>query len=170
MHVSTSVKYWDDVGEKFYNKYAGLEALYQRNMALVASGKPLIGPLGRFWPLEMERDWKGELKIPETKVVNYPVQGTGADVMMIARISFLNRLKSLGLQKVILLVSSVHDSIVVDAEEKYLQLVTNTFHQVFDDLQKNIWKLFKYEWVVPLACEVKYGPNLKDMTKKDRND
>jgi DNA polymerase I-like protein with 3'-5' exonuclease and polymerase domains len=172
MHVSTSVKYWDDVGQKFYSKYAGLEKLYQKNMALVAAGKPLEGPLGRFWPLEMERGWNGELKIPETKVVNYPTQGTGADVMTIARISFWNRLKKLHQPQVHLvrLVSSVHDSIVVDAPTHLLQCITDLFHQVFDDLQLNIKKLFKYDWRVPLACEVKYGVNMKDMQKCLRTD
>lgn len=164
MHVSTSMKYWDDVGEKFYTKYAGLEALYQTNMALVASGKPLIGPLGRFWPLKMERDWKGELKLPETKVVNYPVQGTGADVMSIARVSFWNRLRARGWTEV-KLVSSVHDSIVVDAPAHYLEPIAQLFHDVFRDLVPNIRKLFNYEWIVPLECEVKAGNNLKDMTK-----
>jgi hypothetical protein len=164
MHVSTSAKYWDEVGNKFYTKYAGLEELYQKNMSLVASGKPLIGPLGRFWPLQMVQEWNGELKIPETKVVNYPVQGTGADVMMIARISFMNRLRKLGLERVCLLVSSVHDSIVVDAPSKYLPEISHIFHQVFNDLQKNIKNLFGYDWVVPLEAEVKFGPNLKDMT------
>jgi hypothetical protein len=164
MHVSTSVKYWDDVGEKFYTKYAGLEQLYQTNMALVASGKPLIGPLGRFWPLKMEIDWKGELKLPETKVVNYPVQGTGADVMAIARVSFMRRLQKLNLKDVVL-ISSVHDSIVVDAPAYRLKTVAELFHAVFADLVSNIKKVFNYEWIVPLECEVKAGNNLKDMTK-----
>lgn len=163
MHVSTSVKYWDDVGEKFYSKYAGLEALYQKNMALVVSGRPLIGPLGREWPLKMETDWKNELKIPETKVVNYPVQGTAADVMMIARISFMNRMRKHLQGAGCLLVSSVHDSIVVDAPNYLVPEISNMFQQVFKDLQINIKKLFGYEWVVPLGCEVKTGPNLKNM-------
>lgn len=164
MHVSTSVKYWDDVGEKFYNKYSGLEELYKKNMALVASGKPLEGPLGRFWPLTLETGWNGELKIPETKVVNYPVQGTAADVMSIARVSFYNRVKKMGLEKAVLLVSSVHDSIVVDTPTQNLEIVTRLFHDVFADLQTNIQRVFNYEWLVPLTCEVKAGPNMKDMT------
>jgi len=137
---------------------------------LVASGKPIIGPLGRFWPIEMGRDRRGEIFIPWTVLTNYPVQGTGADVMMIARISFANRLEKLGLTNVVKLVSSVHDSIVVDAPAAYREQVTNLFHQVFDDLQSNIRKIFGYNWEVPLACEVKYGNNMKQMTKIDRTD
>lgn len=164
MHVSTSVKYWDEVGEKFYGKYKGLEQLYQRNMQMIAEGKPLEGPLGRFWPLEMEIDWKGNLKIPETRAVNYPVQGTGADVMTIARISFMNRIKKLNLlDKGFRLVSSVHDSIVGDAPRFLIPEISRIFHEVFNDIPVNIKKIFGYEWRIPFSCEVKVGANLKDM-------
>jgi hypothetical protein len=170
MHVSSSAKYWDNVNEQFYKKYHGLDKKHHEWADLVVKGRPIIGPLGRFWPVEMTRDYRGELKLPWTILTNYPVQGTGADVMTVARISFLNRLRKLGLDKVVLLVSSVHDSIVVDAPSHLLDTITNLFHQVFDDLQANIRKLFKYEWQVPLACEVKYGPNMKQMQKHLRSD
>ena len=163
MHVSTSVKYWDEVGEKFYNKYVGLEEMYQRNMQTVASGKPLEGPLGRFWPLEMVTDYKGELKIPETKVVNYPVQGTAADVMMIARISFYNRLKKKSWGHLVKLITTVHDSIYVDCPKELALEIVAMFYAVFEDLPKNIYKLFGYEWIVPLSCECSMGINMRDM-------
>jgi hypothetical protein len=76
----------------------------------------------------------------------------------------------MNLDKLVLLVSSVHDSIVVDAPSYLLMTITNLFHQVFDDLQLNIRRAFGYDWKVPLACEVKYGQNMKDMKKVDRND
>jgi hypothetical protein len=170
-HVSSDPKYWDKVNEKFYAKYHGLDKQHKVWADLVVQGKPIVGPLGRFWPIDMGTDYRGNLKIPWTVLSNYPVQGTGADVMTIARISFFNRMKKLGLfQKGVLLVSSVHDSIVVDAPEELIQDITNLFHQVFDALQMNIYKVFGYEWRVPLACEVKYGPNMKSMTKIERTD
>ena len=165
MHVSSSPKYWDAVNEKFYQKYYGLDAWHQELAAKVVAGEPIEGPLGRFWKVEMGLDYKGNLKLPWTIFTNYPVQGTAADVMSIARISFFNRLKKLGLEKVILLVSSVHDSIVVDCPKKYIPLVTQLFLSVFADLQANIKKIFNYIWETPLACEVKVGLNMKDMVK-----
>lgn len=170
MHVSTSVKYWDEVGRKFYSKYAELEQLYRHNANEVLHGRPLIGPLGREWPIGMVRDYKGEIVVPETLLVNYPTQGTGADVMQIARISFYNRLQKKPFKHLVKLRLTVHDSIVVDAPGELKQEIANLFYQVFDDLQANIKKLFGYDWVVPLACECKYGPNLKDMTKLARTD
>jgi len=32
MHVSTSVKYWDDVGKKFYAKYKGIDTSLVRSL------------------------------------------------------------------------------------------------------------------------------------------
>ena len=170
MHVSSSANYWDQANEKFYEKYKGLDNKHKEWASLVVSGSPIIGPTGRFWKIPMGQDWKGQTKIPWTVLSNYPVQGTAADLMTIARVSFLGRLKKLNLDGVVKLVSSVHDSIVVDAPSALLQEITNLFHQVFDDLAKNVKKLFGYEWEVPLGCEVKYGPNMKDMTKNQRND
>lgn len=168
MHVSTSAKYWDEVGQKFYKKYAGIEELYKQNIKLITQGKPLVGILGREWLIPMEHDYKGDLKIPETKAVNYPTQGTSADIMMLMRISFWNRLQKQSWASEVKLVSTVHDSVTCDAPSKYKQHIGNMFHEVVDDLPKNIQKLFNYTWVVPLACETKAGPNLKDMTKFER--
>ena len=165
MHVSTSVKYWDDIGKKFYTKYAEIESLYQKHLALITKGQPIVGPLGREWLIGMDRDWKGELKLPETKCVNYPVQGTGADVMMLARISFWNRVQKEKWASLVKLVSTVHDSIVVDAPSYLKDIICEMFIQVFKDLPANIKKVFKYDWIVPLDCECKFGNNMKDMIK-----
>lgn len=162
MHVSTSVKFWDAIGEKFYTKYSAIEDLYVKNEALVLAGKPLEGPLGRFWPIGLVAGYNGDLKVPETVLVNYPVQGTGADVMAIARVSFFNRLKKLGLLNIVKLIATIHDSIVVDAPAELAQQIVNIFHEVFRDLPANIKKLFGYTWQTPLECEVCVGPNFKD--------
>lgn len=81
--------------------------------------------------------------------------------MTIARISAFNRIKAYGWD--VKFVQTVHDSIVVDSHQKHVQQIVNLFHEVFKDLQPNIKKLFNYEWVVPLECEVKVGVNQKDM-------
>ena len=164
MHVSSSTKYWDNINELFYKKYKGLEEKHKEWAQLVVEGQPIVGPLGRFWPIELTTDFKGNLKIPWTVLTNYPIQGTGADLMAIARVSFMNRLRKANLTGAVL-ISSVHDSIVVDSPSKWLPQIAQMFHEVFRDLQPNIKKLFGYDWKVPLACEVKYGPNMKEMIK-----
>jgi DNA polymerase-1 len=168
MHVSKDPKFWDAIGEKFYTKYGVISQTHLAWSESVVRGEPIMGPFGRVWEIPMGRDNYGNVKIPWTVLTNYPVQGTGADVMMIARISFARRLRTLGIP--VLLISTVHDSIVVDAEKKYVSQVANLFYQVFDDLVTNIRRTFKYDWQVPLGCEVKAGMDMKNMKLVDRTD
>jgi DNA polymerase I-like protein with 3'-5' exonuclease and polymerase domains len=170
MQVSTSVKYWDDIGKKFFTKYNGIDKLYDKNLATIAQGLPLVGPLGREWLIPWTTNYKGEQALPVTKAVNYPVQGTGHDIMSIARVSFNNRLKKSLYADKTLWRSTVHDSLIIDAPTEYLQPLVNMYHQVFDDIPKNIFKLFGYTWKTPLTCECKYGKDLKNMIKIDRTD
>lgn len=167
MHVSTSPQFWDDIGEKFYAKYWRLNEWHHELSALVLAGQPIVGPTGREWLVEMARDYRGNIKLPWTVFTNYPVQGTGADVMMLARLSFSRRLKASGIPA--LLVQTVHDSITVDTPSMYSQALVDMFFGVFDDLQENIRKCFGYEWKTPLTCEVKMGMNQLDMNKVARS-
>jgi DNA polymerase-1 len=162
-HVSNNPKFWDSMNEKFYAKYKYLDKQHKLWMALVSAGKDITGPLGRSWHLEMKRDYKGELKLPINQLVNLPVQGTGADIMTIARISAYKRIKKAGIPCDF--ISTVHDSIVVDTQKRYLRALANIFEQVFKDLPMNIKAIFGYDWTCPMACECKYGPNMKDMKK-----
>lgn len=166
LHVSSDPRYWDQVNEKFYAKYNGLDGCHQRWCQLVLAGKPIVGPLGREWLIPLKRA-NGDFKIPWTILSNYPVQGTGADIMAIARVSAHRRIVAAGIQ--CKLISTVHDSIVVDCHSADLQRIADIFYQVFDDLISNIKRLFGYEWKTPLACECKFGVNLKDMQKITRS-
>jgi DNA polymerase I len=166
MHVSSDPKFWDGVGEKFFAKYQGIAECHKRWADSVVAGRELEGPSGRQWQISLTRGSQGEIKIPWTTLTNYPVQGTGADIMMLARISLMRRLRALNLP--VLLVSTVHDSIVADIREQYVTEIAQLMYEVFDDLITNIKRCWGYEWVVPLACEVKAGMNLKDMEEIPR--
>lgn len=166
-HVSADPSFWDGINEKFFTKYNGITRQHNVWKDLVISGKPIVGPLGREWAIPLGRDRRGDIKIPWTTLSNYPVQGTGADVMMLARVSFWNRIRKYKLP--VKMIQTVHDSIVVDGEDKYIQQTVDLFHEVFDDLQTNIKRMFKYEWVVPLACECKAGLNMADMKEVHRS-
>ena len=167
-HVSTSVKYWDNLNEKFYEKYNGLDQWHKHMAKLVMEGQEIVSPFGRRWNIKPIPDFRGDLQPPWTVFSNYPVQGTAADIMMLARLSFARRLKEKGWP--VLLISTVHDSIVVDAPREYAQDVVNLFYQVFDDLIGNIKKIFGYDWIVPLGCECKAGMNMLDMKEVGRTD
>ena len=163
MHVSTSPEFWDDMNEKFYRKYKGIDLTHQRWKDTVMGGKAIVGPLGRSWSCPPKRNYRGELKVPWTTLTNYPVQGTGADVMMLARIMAKKRIQDAGISCDF--ISTVHDSIVVDTVSGNLEQLREIFDNVFADLPSRIRSIFGYDWRVPMACESKFGPNMKDMQK-----
>lgn len=160
-HVSSSQQYWDSINEKFYSKYNGLDGWHKSLANIVMEGKPIVGVLGRQWTINIPRDKYGNLKCPWTTLTNYPVQGTGADVMKLARIMFYKRIKARNIPCDF--ITTVHDSICVDAESKWLPEIAAVFHEVFADLPNQIFKIFGYIWTVPLECEIKRGVNLKNM-------
>jgi hypothetical protein len=162
MHVSSSSEFWDGMNEKFYQKYYTLDATHKKWADLVMAGKPIEGPLGRSWVFS-RLDKQGNIKIPWTFLSNYPVQGTGADVMTIARIMAKKRITNAGIP--CKWRSTVHDSIVLDTTLPFLTSLRDIFDGVFADIPKTIEKLYGYKWIVPMACESKYGPNMKEMKK-----
>jgi len=156
-HVSADPDYWDDINVKFYSKYHGLDQWHKKLSQEVAAGRPIYGPTGRYWKIPMLPDGK----LPWTTFTNYPVQGTGADIMKVARISLWNRLRSQHLRT--LLVSTVHDDLKLDVPNEELDFVIKTAHQVFEDLPKNFKKLFGIDLPIPFPGEVSVGKDLLNM-------
>lgn len=166
MHVSASPKFWDEMNAKFFEKYKGIDLCHKKWADIVLDGKPIVGPLGRSWSIGLGIDKYGNIKIPWTMLTNYPVQGTGADVMMLARIMAYRRIKAdAKLSQYVIFVSTVHDSIVVNCPVHLVQYVVDIFHGVFRDIPKVVMNNFGYVWNVPMDCECKMGMNMKDMTK-----
>ena len=161
--ISKSKEYWKGVIDEYYKKYSGIARWHQDLIREAVTTNKVISPTGREYRFE-----KYDGKIRDTQVKNYTVQGTGADIMALARVSFYNRLKKLNFQNC-LLVNTVHDSIVVDCDEKTTDVdkVIMTMHEVFDDLPANFKKMFGVEFNVPMACEVQTGYNWEDMTVVD---
>ena len=162
-HVSSSPQFWDNINERFYTKYSGLDGWHKSLSKLVMENKPIVGVMGRQWTINIPRDKMGNIKVPWTQLTNYPVQGTGADVMKLARIMFYRRIKQRNIKCDF--ITTVHDSICVDAESKWLPEIAAVFHEVFADLPNQIKNIFGYTWTVPLECEIKFGNNMKDMSK-----
>jgi DNA polymerase I-like protein with 3'-5' exonuclease and polymerase domains len=163
MHVSTDPKFWDEKNFQFFQKYQGIDHCHKQWAEEVLNTGAIKGPLGRSWSIGMRVDIHGNMKMPWTTLTNYPVQGTGADVMMLVRIMFYKKVKDYGIPCIF--VSTVHDSIVVDVEEQYVAKIVELFHMCFERLPKVIWMNFHYSWNVPMTCECKMGVNMKDMKK-----
>lgn len=166
--VSTSEKFWQKVLDSYFEKYQGIRKGHIRDIQTVAATGKLVMPTGRVYQYAPVKRGN-EYKLPETTIKNYPIQGCGADLMAIARISAFNRLKG---NKDVKFVNTVHDSIVLDvANDKQLCYnICTTLEKVFEDIPANFEKLFKQPFKVPMAGEVEYGNNLKEMTKFNREE
>lgn len=150
--------------DEYYKKYKGIARWHESLIREAVTTGKVISPTGREYIFP-----KYEGKIKETQVKNYIVQGSGADIMALARVSFYNRLKKLNFPAC-LIVNTVHDSIVVDCDEKTTDVdkLITTMHEVFDDIPANFEKLFGVKFNVPMAAEVQTGYNWEDMNVVDR--
>lgn len=157
-HASTSVKYWQNVIDNFFAKYNGLNRKHIELIREATTTGQTVSPFGRVHT--HQRDKRGEWNVSD--ITNHVNQGVGADVMAVARVSLASRWKKGGFKGK--LISTVHDSIVFDVPDNEVQDAAVITTEVFADLPKNISKMFKMDWNLPLLCEVGYGPNQKDLT------
>ena len=159
MDVSTSVEYWDDIGKKFYSKYAGVNALHLSWKADLENQGYIESPIGRQHHIPLLTPYG---KINWNTFTNHPNQGLGADVMCIFRASLGGRLKKLPWGKHVKLMQTVHDSVMSDAPSDLTEKVARLYHEVARDIPANIKKIFNVNWNVPLECETYYGMDQKN--------
>lgn len=110
----------------------------------------------------MVNKWNGGLDWPITVIKNYPVQGFGADLVMLARLEANKRLKASGLEY--RLVSTIHDSIVADCPSDCVESVGRILNDSIEYVPTLCKKVFGYDFSLPLTSEVQYGPNKKEMS------
>lgn len=159
--ISTDEEFWQKVIDKFYGKYEGIAAWHERlELEAMQTGQIKI-PTGRVFPFQPVRKGK-HMKWPRTQILNYPVQGFGADFMVLARVMLKRRL--LGVDGV-KFVCTVHDSIVWDCEPSMVDMVVETTYKVWDDIPAEFEKYFGVPMDLPPKVEVSVGPNWKDQTE-----
>ena len=153
--------FWQDVIDAFYNKYQRLYKWHEEIQFKAKREQKLIMPTGRIYHFEPEVKFD-RVKYPRTKILNYPVQGLGADLMAIARVSLRNRLKG---KKGIQLVNTVHDSIIVDFDPKvcYTNDLVNIVDKCFNDVPDNFKKLFGVVFNLPMRVECEVGNSWGNM-------
>ncbi|MCR4308342.1 MAG: DNA polymerase [Candidatus Berkelbacteria bacterium] len=159
--ISSRPAFWHKRIDAFYDKYQGIRKQHDRWMVEATTTGRVTMPTGRYYPFGPYLNKKGESQWPRTKIINYPVQGLAADIVSIARVSFARRIDRDRCK----LVSTVHDSIIVDLppDDALLKQTTDIFHSVFDDLPGNFERIFDVPFNLPLRVEVKQGLNLRDM-------
>ena len=160
-------KYWQRIIDDFYGKYTGLGKWHKSIVDEAMRNRKLIMPTGRIYHYEPDIKY-GKVKWPRTKILNYPVQGLGADLMSITRVSLFNRLKGMEDLKFI---NTVHDSIMLDYDDSKIdtQELVEKVHQCFWDVPVNFKKMFGVPFNLPMRCDVEVGKTWGDMKKVDSN-
>lgn len=168
MSVGLSADEWQAVIDEYYGKYRGVKGWHGEIVQNAIQTGRYETPTGRVY-LYPSRDVASRLWFWRPKILNYPVQGLGADLVMIARISFWNRLKALSFHDFVLPVSSVHDSIVIDLDNspELCYTIGKMLKESVEAVPENFKRLFGVEFNLPLTAEIKMGMNLKQTEKLD---
>lgn len=162
--VSTSEKFWQRIIDEFYGKYTGI-AKWHVGLVNQATEKGCWdSPTGRTY-IYPAQDVVSRLWFWRPKILNYPVQGLGADLVMLGRIAFWNRM--IKMQLACLPVSSVHDSIVVDSPLELCYTIGKTLRESVEAIPNNFRKIFGTEFNLPLNAEIKCGKDLLNTEKME---
>lgn len=162
MSVSTNLGYWRRAIERFYDKYRGIRDGHKALLDEVMRTGSYTSPVGRRYKFKPYQTPTGDWKWPRTNILNYPVQGFGADLMLLLRVSFWNRIKKQGLKA--LPIATVHDSVLVDAREEEVNQVVECMKGAAAAIPGNFLKLFGSEYNLPTVVEIEVGSNYKDMS------
>jgi len=158
-------KFWQNVIDQFYTKYSGLKKWHDDIMFKVKQTNQLVMPSGRTYKYLPETNSMGNLKYPRTRILNYPVQGLGADLMAIVRVSLYNKIVKLPGVK---LINTVHDSIMLDYDPKvcYTNSIVEIVKECFHNVPDNFTKLFGKKFNLPMRVDIQTGKswgNLEDL-------
>ena len=151
-YISRDPKYWQKIIDVFYDKYQGIYKWHNALLNEVQLKGGYSSPTGRRYKFEPVLK-RGEFSWPLTTIKNYIVQGLGADLMSIARVSAKR-----GLKDRVLFVATVHDSIVVDSPNEIVYDVCEVLENVFVDIPKNFETVFGKEFNLPMKGECMFGP------------
>ena len=154
---------WQEVIDEFYAKYTGISRWHETIVQQAISNGTYILPTGRTYEYP-SNDVVRRLWYWRPKILNYPVQGLGADLVMLARISAFNRIRKSGINAIP--VMTVHDSIVYDVLDDSKEAwynISKLLKSAVQDVPINFERLFETKFDLPLDAEIQYGKTLGDM-------
>jgi DNA polymerase-1 len=146
-------KKWDGICEGFFSHYAGMSQAHIEWIEYVRKHGTFTGPTGRIWQFVKENK-RGIYDYSVTKIRNYPVQGTSGDVIKMALIKLNQAIKHI---PECLLTMTVHDSIIMDMPEKYIEPVAKDAIEIFQSIPDLMKKYFDWEMKVPITGEADAG-------------
>ena len=150
--VSRDPDFWQRIIDGIYDKYRGLKSWHDKLESGVKATGIYESPTGRIYHYRTYRNKRGEYVWPRTTILNYPVQGLGADIVMLARIAVGDIMKQKKYKS--LLVNTIHDSIEIDTTPDEWYNINVDCKNVFEELPENFEKNFGVPYNIPLRCEL----------------
>lgn len=157
INVGFTERKWQGVIDEFYAKYTGISRGHARDIKKVKETGILEIPSGRFFEYRKGKydNW------PLTKIKNYPIQGFGADLVMLYRIEAFKRFKESGMEGEF--ICTIHDSLVYDVPSKNVEATAKILKESVAVVHEMCYNIWSYKFSLPLRCEVSYGPNKFDL-------
>ena len=152
-------------GSTFFDIYEGLGAYHKRLADGVLKNGIVQIPSGRqfFWPNVVRK--RGGRTSNYTQIVNYPVQSSAADLMLLSCVRALRKFRELNLRSKIIL--TVHDSIVCDVFPGEIEQVKEALTWAMVDVTKEAEERWNYTFALPLEIEISGGKNWLDQVEYD---
>lgn len=154
--VGFGEKQWQRVIDEFYSKYSGILKWHKGLLLTVQKNGCIEIPSGRYYEFVPVQKHYG-LKWPLTKIKNYPVQGWGADLVMLARIEAYRRFKESGMEG--FFIQTIHDSLVYDVPEKNVPETAKILSESIAKVPELCYTNWGWEFSLPLTSEIQVGPN-----------
>jgi hypothetical protein len=172
--VSSKVAFWEDVMAKFFEKYVFIKEHSLNLIREATTTGQITSPSGRVYLYQPYANYKGQLDWPRTKILNYIVQGLGADFMIEQRRELFRALNSLsGIGSRALLINTAHDDVELDVDNdpELCYNISIEVEKSFAAIPELFEESYGVKVNVPMAGEVKIGTTLyeSEMFKFNRH-
>lgn len=138
---------------RFFELYSELPRWHERQRRMVRALGRVHSPIGRI--RHLPDVYSGDRKVraeAERQAINSPVQSFASDLMLLSLVRLSHRLDS----RLARIVGTVHDSILFEIHETYLQEAARIIREVMMDMNE-VRRLFGTDVTVPIEVELKAG-------------
>lgn len=137
---------------KFFRQYKGLLPWHDRQRRLVRNLGQVTSPIGRIRHLpSINSDDEFLRGQAEREAINAPVQGFASDLTVLSMVLLHQRLD----RKRGRVIGNVHDSVLFEIDEDYLDVATAIIKQTMEHLP--LRKMFGYKPTIPIEVEISVG-------------
>lgn len=163
---SFSQQKYQEMINRFNQKYCGLIDWQQANIGKVFRAGELINPNGRILKFRRIKRRDGSMGYNLSQIANYPVQSFAYDLVSLATVVTRKQLKKHNICMKQFpyrspLINLVHDSNVYDhnKERRIAEICIN----VFRNIPKFVKQYFNYDMAVPIDADAKVGYSWGEM-------